>query len=112
MELDKADLEFQSNASSISKNKFSKKSDFVASLDCRRKANKDQNLSKLKLPKKLLKKIFFLKKLTFIEILSEKASPGMDQSDLQLYSLDKDLVDSRPKADQNLQIFIKISNLD
>ena len=26
----------------------------------------------------------------------------MDQSDLQLYSLDKDLVDSQPKANQNL----------
>ena len=29
----------------------------------------------------------------------------IDQSDLQLYSMDKDLVDSLPKANQNLILF-------
>ena len=64
-ELDEADLEFQSNASSI--NKFSKNSDFVASLESRRKANKDQNFPKT--PHEYTKCIAYTKTIDLRKIL-------------------------------------------
>ena len=67
----------------------------IVSLDIRHRA-KPEKLSFTE-----TNNLFNKYQIYFIEILSE-ASLEMDQSDLQLYSLDKDLGDSRHKAKQNL----------